>query len=164
MHYVVWTHILTLCVGIAIGCVIVTLIAKDNVAFVGHTTGLQPISRHLNSEEDDRSADTDNRLTHHQPSKAHQQFRKSRKYFIDLGANKGNAIRHFVTPKVQDEIVNGMYNYEIKGHGSAGDWHVVAVEANPLYTSRLQLLRSQYLADKKVLSFELFSGTALYTR
>ena len=62
------------------------------------------------------------------------------------------------------ETKNVMFNYDIKGLGSDGNWHIVAVEANPKFTSTLQKLKSSYLLDKKVQSLHLFARTAVFTR
>lgn len=155
------SHILVLIVGIAIGLGLQN--AKVDTALEG-CSGLL-IQRHL-SEEPNHSSGNEGNQHHHLPGAAHHQYsnRKSRKYFVDFGANRGSAIKHFVTPKVPGEVPNAMYNYDIKGLGSDGEWHVVAVEANPAYTTRLEQMKSQYLVDGKVQSFELFSGTAVFTR
>jgi len=91
-------------------------------------------------------------------------LRKSRKYFIDFGANSGDTVQHFINQKQVNEGNVAFYNYDIRGLGSDGDWHVVAVEANPTYTNQLEDLKANYIRDHKVQSFELFSGTAVYTR
>ena len=36
--------------------------------------------------------------------------------------------------------------------------------ANPKYTPQLEALKAQYLLENKVRSFELFNGTAVFTR
>lgn len=154
------SHILVLIVGIAIGLGLQN--AKINTALEGCSELLR--QRHLSEEPNYRSGKEGNQ--HHHLPGAHHQFstRKSRKYFVDFGANRGSAIKHFVSPKVPGEVPNAMFNYDIKGLGSDGEWHVVAVEANPAYTSRLEQMKSQYVVDGKVQSFELFSGTAIFTR
>lgn len=96
----------------------------------------------------------------------HNHPHTTKKYFIDFGANTGDTIEHFVIPKNENisETINGMYNYDIKGLGRDGNWHIVAVEANPIYTPLLENLKSKYLLENKILSFELFGGTAVFTR
>jgi hypothetical protein len=91
-------------------------------------------------------------------------LRKSRKYYIDFGANSGDTVEHFMNPKQKNEGQFALYNYDIRGRGSDGDWHIVAIEANPKYTSSLEQLKASYIQDKKVHSFELFAGTAIFTR
>jgi hypothetical protein len=91
-------------------------------------------------------------------------LRKSRKYYIDFGANSGDTVQHFMNPKKDNEGKVALYNYDIRGLGSDGDWHIVAIEANPAYTPSLKQLKASYIKDKKVQSFELFAGTAIFTR
>jgi len=153
------SHILALIVGIAIGLWL--WVAKSDTALEGCSELLR--QRDLSEEANHN----DGREHHHlSPGTAHHfSTKKSRKYFIDFGANKGSAIKHFFSPKVEGEVPhNQMFNYDIKGLGIDGEWHVVAVEANPAYTNRLEQMKSQYLNNGKVQSFELFSGTAVFTR
>ena len=105
------------------------------------------------------STGTDLNKNHH-----HHHLHIGKKYFIDFGANSGDTVQHFVTPQKANEGKSFLYNYDIKGLGSDGDWHIVAVEANPNYTPQLEALKAQYLLEKKVRSFELFNGTAVFTR
>lgn len=155
------SHILVLIVGMAIGLGLQNAIISTPLE--GCSESLR--QRHL-SEDPSHSSGNEGNQHHHLPGAAHHQYstRKSRKYFVDFGANKGSAIKHFVSPKVPGEVPKAMFNYDIKGLGSDGEWHVVAVEANPVYTSRLEQMKSQYVVDGKVRSFELFSGTAVFTR
>ena len=91
------SHILVLIVGIAIGLGLQN--AKEGCSELLR-------QRHLSEEPNYRLGKEGNQ--HHHLPGAHHQFstRKSRKYFVDFGANRGSAIKHFVSPKAStNEIV-----------------------------------------------------------
>ena len=89
---------------------------------------------------------------------------KSRKFYIDLGANYGDTIEHFFNPRNKSEDEGYAYNYEIKGMCTGGDWNIVALEANPAHTVWLQQLKALYMEQKKVKSFQIINGTAIHTK
>ncbi|XP_070549151.1 uncharacterized protein [Ptychodera flava] len=77
----------------------------------------------------------------------------SRKFYIDVGANRGDTIRGFYAKAVVDDTNNKKvklpYDY------NPNDWKVVAFEADPIQTETLKKLQSQ-------LNFELHAETAVW--
>jgi hypothetical protein len=148
----------------AVLCFIV-MIVKDDIFInnIANNHDNEDSTDHIRKLSEDSSSSSPSSII---PSHHHHNMplRKSRKYYIDFGANSGDTVQHFMNPKNDNEGKVAFYNYDIRGLGRDGDWHIVAIEANPKYTSSLEQLKASYIKDKKVQSFELFAGTAIFTR
>lgn len=142
------------------GLCFIIMIFKDNNNNLNITNIHDKDSTHYIRKLSEDSSSSFVPIHHHH----NNPLRKSRKYYIDFGANSGDTVQHFMNPKQNNEGTVALYNYDIRGLGSDGDWHIVAVEANPTYTNSLEQLKASYIEDKKVQSFELFAGTAIFTR
>ena len=155
--------IMTLLVG-AVLCFIVMIVKDDIYINITNNHHNEDSTHHIRKLSEDSSSSSPSSII---PSHHHHHnmpLHKSRKYYIDFGANSGDTVQHFMNPKNDNEGKVALYNYDIRGLGSDGDWHIVAIEANPTYTSSLEQLKASYIKDKKVQSFELFAGTAIFTR
>jgi hypothetical protein len=156
------SHFITLLVG-AVLCFIVMIVKDDIYINITNNHHNEDSTHHIRKLSEDSSSSSPSSII---PSHHHHNMplRKSRKYYIDFGANSGDTVQHFMNPKNDNEGKVALYNYDIRGLGSDGDWHIVAIEANPTYTSSLEQLKASYIKDKIVQSFELFPGTAIFTR
>jgi FkbM family methyltransferase len=87
-----------------------------------------------------------------------------RKVFFDFGSNDGSSIEFFFDSAFSNdklEIQGGTSSSVLRGRGAETGWEVVAVEANPRFTPKLDALKQRLLREAKVGKFHLYTSTAL---
>ena len=100
---------------------------------------------------------------------------KHRVIYIDLGANDGVSVQNFAKRILNNTFLPGNIAYD--GSKVAGSgfgkidhlnipdvsqyFHIIAVEANPRYTAKLQSYKDTVLKNKFAQSYTLYNGTAI---
>ena len=90
-----------------------------------------------------------------------------RQIFIDVGANDGSSVNYFLKKEGADFKVpwvqGGSKDGKLAGRGAEGLWDLYVIEANPFFTPKLRKIGDEYIAKRKVASYNLYNSTAITT-